>query len=75
MKEKRIMSVREIGLTQLEAAELLATTNMSISRQERGENKRGPITGALEYLIASWPELDEEQRQRIRQRLDIMRNR
>ena len=62
-----------IGLTQAEAAKILATTNISVGRQERGDTTRGPLTGALEYLIASWPRLSEEQRNEVRQKLDELR--
>lgn len=73
IKQNRRFSVKDAGLTQEEAAQLLGTTNVSVGRQERGDDGRGPLTGALEFLIAAWPELSEEQKENVRLRLEELR--
>lgn len=60
------------GLSQEAAAELLGVGRVAISRAETGA-RIGAVVGALQYLVASWPELDDAARQRVRDRLARMR--
>jgi predicted XRE-type DNA-binding protein len=57
-------------LTQAEAAELLGVHRVTIADKTRGAVS---AVGDLEYLIVTWPELDDETRQRVRDKLALMR--
>jgi predicted XRE-type DNA-binding protein len=64
------MALRAAKLSQAEAAELLGVHRVSIANKARGAVES---TGDLEYLIATWPELDEAARRRVKEKLIAMR--
>ncbi|WP_287601217.1 helix-turn-helix domain-containing protein [Thiothrix sp.] len=51
------------GLSQEEAAQLLGTSQHSISKNERGEVFR--INAGWQRLLLIWPELTDEQKERL----------
>lgn len=69
-----MMRLKDIGLTQEGAAELLDVRRASISDTLTGKTGRGPVAGALEYLYASWGELTSEQRDAVRYALKKLRS-
>ena len=64
-------TIARAGLTQQQAADL-GITRMGVTQAETGR-RQGATVGALQYLIASWSEMDGAARERVRARLAAMR--
>lgn len=63
--------IKHIGLTQAEAAEIIGCSRDAVIKAEHG--RPGPVTGALDYLAATWPLLTDEQRDQVRAHIREMR--
>jgi transcriptional regulator with XRE-family HTH domain len=62
---------RLTGLTQDDVAALLGVSRSSIVAAEGG--RKGPVSGAIQYFLATWPELPPGARERVRARLAELR--
>ena len=63
--------LKQIGLSQNEAAGLLNVYRVTISDKARGDVKH---VGDLLYVIATWPELTDDQRIKVKKRIAELRN-
>lgn len=65
------MKLKDHGIPQALAAELLGTSQASVSQTlSRG---RGPLHAGLTLLAATWPLLSEAQRDQVRRRVAALR--
>lgn len=67
------IDLKSLGLTQSQAADMLGMAQSRVATAVHAPPGASPNRRTLELLAATWPELDDAARQRVRERLADLR--